>query len=86
MKYLALIIIIALTGCVQRIVEYNPDTGYWRYKSNSFASDTQADRIKIVTPSGIVIEIDKAYVNNDSFTFRFNPATRQIEVVTESGE
>jgi hypothetical protein len=53
-------------GCSQRIAEYNPETGVWRYKSNHFATDSQADRVTIRTPSGIVIEIDKAMQDNDS--------------------
>ena len=70
-------------GCNQRLCEYNPDTGYWRYKSNHLATDSSADRIVIKTATGLEVAIERAYLANDSITFRFNPVTRQIEVVTE---
>jgi hypothetical protein len=79
-------LIFGASGCSQRICEYNPDTGIWRYKSNSLLTDSSADRIVVKTPAGIEVTVEKAYLNNDSLTFRFNPITRQIEVVTESGE
>jgi hypothetical protein len=69
-------------GCVQRICEYNPDAGVWRYKSNSFATDARADRIVVKTRTGVEIAIDRAMQNNDSLTLRFNPITKQIEIVT----
>ena len=70
-------------GCSQRECDYNPDTGVWRYKSNSLLTDSSADRITVTTSTGVVVAIEKAYLNNDSITFRFNPITRQIEVVTK---
>ena len=85
-KITLLLACVALSGCYQRIAEYNPQTGVWRFKSNSLATDLRADRIEIKTPTGIEIAIDKAMQDNDSLTLRFNPITKQIEVVTESGE
>jgi hypothetical protein len=63
---ICVIIILLTAGCSQRICEYNPTTGVWRYKSNHFATESQADKVTITTPSGIVIEIDNAAVDNDS--------------------
>jgi hypothetical protein len=83
---LTICLVLHITGCFQRIVEYDPTTGIWRYKSNSLATESHADKVTITTPSGIVVTVEKAYLDNDSLTFRFNPITRQIEAVTESGE
>lgn len=53
-------------GCSQRIAEYNPETGVWRYKSNSFATDSSADRIVVRTPSGLEVAIERVIQENDS--------------------
>lgn len=60
------VIIMLVFGCSQRIVEYNPDTGVWRYKANNFATKSQANRVTIRTTSGLVVDIDKAEQDNDS--------------------
>jgi hypothetical protein len=59
--------VLCMQGCVQRICEYNPDTGVWRYQSNYLATDSQVDRIVVKkTLLGITVEIDKATQDNDS--------------------
>ena len=65
MKTTLTLIIILLAGCTQRIASYNPETGEIYYKSNSIATDTSADNVKI-TAGGVMVEINKIYQDNDS--------------------
>jgi hypothetical protein len=68
------IICLLMVGCSQRICEYDPTTGIWRYKSNSLATESHADKVTITTPSGIVVTVEKATQDNDS-----------VQAVTPSG-
>ena len=65
MKYI-LTLLLLIAGCSQRIVEYNPETGVIRYKSNHFATDSNADSIKLKTPAGIELELIHPKQDNDS--------------------
>lgn len=53
------------TGCSQRECNYDPNTGELHYKSNSIATDTTADYIKITTPTGVIIELNRIKQDND---------------------
>ncbi len=70
MKYL-LILLLLLAGCNQRIYQHDivDPNGishtYW-YKSNSFASDSSAEYVEIITPDGTIIRIWKPLQDNDS--------------------
>jgi len=65
MKTTLTLIIILLTGCTQRIAVYNPKTGEIFYKSNSIASDTTADVVRIKLGK-TEIEVGKLHQDNDS--------------------
>lgn len=64
--------LLLLSGCTQRICQLevvDPNgivTEYYLYKSNSIATDTKADHVKITTAKGWVIEFNKFKQNNDS--------------------
>ncbi len=67
---LTIAIVITLTSCQQRECTYLVDPNGvvigFHYKSNSIATDTNADRVKITTRSGVVIELNGVRQQQDS--------------------
>lgn len=69
---ITLILLALLSGCSQRICHLevvDPNgvvTEYYLYKSNSVATDTKADHVKIVTRTGFTVEFNKFKQDNDS--------------------
>ena len=72
-----------LGGCSQRECQYdfvdpNGVSHTYYYKSNSFASDTSADGIKLVLPDGTVLKVFKIKQDNDSLK-AISPAVGIVE-------
>jgi len=73
-------------GCTQRIVEYDKQNDVYRYKSNSFATDTGVDEISLLLPNGVHVTVNKLTQDNDSINLKIKEPKTGIELGLETEE